>query len=222
MFVLTLLAAAPGDEGFRPVAGAEPLRRAAALSLAGARDWLAQKDFASLAQSGPELDLLARLLGAQGSNPDWQKGTAHLEDLARKLGPACRAKDLAAASVVLQGYGDQLTALEKIAPGESKPQPGFKAGGSVKTWMLALDFAYNEAKFSKSPEKLTDLARVLAEEANAVQFLKGDLRWRTYSRQVRDHALQAAEAGQGKKLDDARTFLQKAFQRCEACHHDTK
>lgn len=216
--VVGLVAAAQIDAGYKPVAGPGPMRTAAAASLAAARDWLAQKDLASLAQAGPELELLARLLAAQGSSPDWLKGTATLEDLARKLAPACRAKDAARAGEILAGYGEQLKALETVATGEAKAQPAFKAGGGVKTWMLALDFAYHEAKLGKSPDKVAEFARALAEEANAVQFLRPDATWRTHSQQVRDHALRAADAAQAKKPDEAKAFLQKAFERCEACH----
>lgn len=222
ILLVAFLALAADETGFKPVAGPRPLLQVSELSLGSARDWLAQKDLISLAQSGPELELLARLLAVQGSAPDWQKGTANLENLARKLGPACRAKNHTQADEILKAYQDQLTALHKVQVGESKMLASFKASGGVKTWMLALDFAYHEAKSSKTPERMSSLARALAEEANALQFLRGDARWRTYSQQVRDHALQAAQAASDNKLEIAGKHLLQAFERCEACHQNKK
>lgn len=218
VLAVALLSAAPGDEGFKPVANSAALRTATDMALRGAYDWLAQKDLASLAQSGPELELMARLLAVQGNNADWQKATADLADAAKKLGPACRAKDATKATGLLKTYEDQLAALAKTPPGAVVATTNFKATASVKTWMLALDFAYNEAKLAKSADKMNALALVLAEEANAMQFARTDAKWRTISREVRDHALHAAEAAAGKKIDEAKGFLQKAFQRCEFCH----
>jgi len=209
---------APGDDDYRPIGGPQAMRTAAELSAKGARDWIAQKDLASLAQSGPELQLLGQLLGAQGSNADWKKGTANLDDLARKMATAARARNLPGATEALKGYEDQLAALAKLDASEAKSVPNHKTTGGVKTWMLALDFAYNEAKFAKTPEKIAVLSRVLAEEANAMQDLKTDGKWRTISREVRDHALAAVTAAEGGKIDEAKGSLQKAYQRCEFCH----
>lgn len=222
MALVAFLASAADESGFKPVAGVGPMRQACELSLAAARDWLAQKDLASLTQSAPELELMARLLAVQGSAAGWKEGTARLEDLARKLGLACRSRNADLAGTILKDYQEQLSALGKIQAGEAKALPSFKASGGVKTWMLALDFAYNEAKSSQTPGKMADLARVLAEEANALQFLRGDVRWRTYSREVRDHAVQAAEAARANQPDAAKKHLLKAFERCDACHQNKK
>jgi hypothetical protein len=222
LLALAFLRAAPGDEGFKPVASPAAMRMAAEMSLKGAYDWLAQKDLASLAQSGPELELMARLLAVQGNSPDWQKGTANLEDLAKKLPGACRSKDASKAGTILKGYEEQLATLAKTPAGEPQSAANFKATTNVKTWMLTMDFAYNEAKIARTPEKMSELSRVLAEEANAMQFLKGDTKWRTITREVRDLALESATAAADKKTDEAKGLLQKAFQRCEFCHKGNK
>jgi hypothetical protein len=222
LLTVALVSGARGDEGYKPVASPEAMRTAARLSLQGANDWLAQRDLMSLAQSGPELELMARLLAVQGNSPDWQKGTSGLEDLAKKLGPACKSKDANKAGAILKSYEEQLATLAKTTPGETVSAANFKASATVKTWMLAVDFAYNEAKVARSPEKMSELARVLAEEANAMQFLWTDTKRRTIAREVRDLALESATAAEGKKTDEAKSLLQKAFQRCEFCHRGNK
>jgi hypothetical protein len=97
----------------------------------------------------------------------------------------------------------------------------FKPQGGTRIWMLLLDSAFTDAKWAKDRGELELLARAVAEEANAIQYLRATPRWRQSSRDVITAALEAAEKAKANDLPAARAALKVVSRHCEACHDQT-
>jgi hypothetical protein len=146
-----------------------------------------------------------------------------LEETAREVQAATRKEDRAGAVKAIENFAKQLDEAGKTPPPGPKVVDGnFRPTGSLKTWMLILDAAYGESKRTRTPEEIELLAGAIAEEANAVRFLRTDARWRRTAEEVRDLALSAAGKARTDGVDAARAELKKANQRCEYCHQGFK
>jgi hypothetical protein len=213
----------PAADSFTPVAPAAAIRAAFQTNLKITHDWLDQKDFLSTADSVQSLLALAQLWTYQSNQPAWRDQAAALREGFTRLAAAARAKDMAGCQKALQQCD---TLLEEMAKG---PPPGgrafeksFKPAAPLRHWMLLMEGAYADAKTAKSVPELENLAYLIAEGANASQYLRPDAAWRKRAVEVRETALAMAKQAHDEGLGPARQALKGVFQRCEACHQDAK
>lgn len=211
---------APGAApAYAPVAPAKALHAALESNLKLVGGWLDEADFISAAQAAQGLDVLAWLYAHQGDEPRWRERTAALRQACAGLVAAARRQDAAACAKAARACADLLIVLAKAPPGEARPVvKDFRPPGATKTWMLLMEGAYADGKTARSPEQLARYAHEIAEEANAVSFLRSDPRWRKMAQEVSVSALRAAEMAHGKDVEKARTALKAVYARCEACH----
>lgn len=64
-----------------------------AVNIQHAADWLAERDYKSLAQSAGNLTLLSNLLHAKGDDPAWQNALAEVQARIAALQSAARSPD---------------------------------------------------------------------------------------------------------------------------------
>jgi hypothetical protein len=185
------------------------------------QDWLAGKDFASAARDAQALTALAHLHAFRGRDPGWRDKTAALAGACSRLAAAAGKKDAAACDRLARECNGLLDDLAKQSPGPRAAAADFKPQGSTQTWMLLLDAAFTDAKWAKDGRELELLARAVAEEANAVQYLRAAPRWRQSSRDVRGAALEVAARAKANDLAGARAALKTVSRHCEACHDQT-
>jgi hypothetical protein len=217
-----LVAAAPSEELYSPVAPASAMDAAVRGGLKVVQDWLDEKDFASAAQAALGLKALCGLYVYQGDDAGWRERGAGLADTAARLATAARDKDPAACARLIRDADRLLGELDKGATGARTIQKDFKPDGSTKTWMLLLEGSYSDAKATKDAHELAQIAYAVAEEANAAQFLRSDARWRQSFRDVRAAALDVADKAKGKELAAAGLGLKIVRQRCDVCHQAYK
>ncbi len=204
---------------YSPVAPPSALQAALESNLKLARGWLDEADFISAAQAAQGLEALAWLYAHQGDELPWRERTAALRRACAGLVAVARRKDAAACEKAARSCADLLDALAKAPPAGARPVvKDFRPPGATKTWMLLMEGAYADGKTARAPEQLARYAHEIAEEANAVSFLRPDPRWRKMAQEVRAAALQAAAAARGTDLGKARTALKAVRARCEACH----
>jgi hypothetical protein len=215
-------AAEPAADAYTPVAPPPAVHAAVRDNLKTVEDWIDRKDFASAAESSHSIAALAHLCTYQGSEPAWKDKTASLLDASSRLATAIRGKDAAACAKQIQQCNRLLDELAKTTPGDRIADKKFKLQGSNKTWMLLMDDAVTEGLKAKKAEDLELLAGALAEEANAMQFMRTDARWRQWFQEIRTAALEASDKAKAKDLDAARVTLKSAYQRCQACHDTSR
>jgi len=210
------------EAGYVPVAPASALHAALESSLKQVRNWLDEGDFASAEQTVQGLATLAWLHGFQGGDA-WRRKTSALRDACAGLSTAARRKDAADCDRALRACAGLLADLAKQKPDPATvPVKPFRPPGSTKTWMLLLEDAYVDGKTSTSSAELERQALVIAEEVNAVTWLRADPRWRKRAGDVRAVALLAAETARKDDRDTARKAFKNIYTRCEACHNENK
>jgi hypothetical protein len=213
--------AEPAAEGYTPVSPAPAVHAALQANLKEVQTWLAGRDFVSAARDAQGLTALAHLYGFQGSDRAWRDRTAALADACSRLGAAAGSKDAAACERLARECTGILDDLARRSPGSRTVAADFKPHGSTRTWMMLLDSTFTDAKWAKDRNELELLARTVAEEANAVQYLRATARWRQSSRDVRAAALEVAEKARANDLTGARAALKTVSRHCEACHDQT-
>jgi hypothetical protein len=210
--------AAPGGEGYLPVTPPATLHAALQGNLKEVQDWLAGKDFASAARDARGLTALAHLYGFQGTDRTWRDRTAALAEACSRLSAAAGRKDAAGCDEVVRECTRLLDELRKRTPGSRAADAAFRPRGDTRTWMLLLDSSFTDAKWAKDRKELELMAQAVAEEANAVQYLREAPAWRQCSRDVRAAALEAAGKARANDLAGARAALKTVSRHCEACH----
>jgi hypothetical protein len=213
--------AQPAKGGYAPVATPAALNRAVQSSLRGMQEWIDQRDYVSAGESLRELATLLPLYANLGSSADWKTRHAALKEAVNQLGNTVRTRNPAEIKKAIDRCGDALASLTKADPG-TPDATGYRPTGGIKTWMVLLDSAYNEAKSAKNAADFDLSAQALAEESNAVALLRGDGRWQQTANEVRDLALGSITKAKADGLDTARAELKKLYQRCEACHQGNK
>jgi Cytochrome C' len=203
-----------------PVALTSPMKS----NLLAVRDWLRDKDFASATETIRGLTLLADLASYQSLDENWQKRCIEMKKGIAKLADASGRKSLADAEKALAECNQLLDDLVKNAPtGEGrKPFAVFKPGGSVKTWMLVMEWSHLDGTSAKTGKELEQTAQAIAEEANALVWLRNDAIWRSDCANVREAALKVATQAKGDDLAAAKKGLKTMYQQCEACHNRTR
>lgn len=222
-----LLSRAPGQTGsadepnsYVPLGAPAALHWALQAQVKAVRDWLAEKDYGSAAQTTRGLTTLAHLYGQRFADPAWKKRCDGLVEASNRLAAAAGKKSAPECQTAVEECGKLLDELGKNQPKEAGKTAvkGYKPQGTLKTWMTLLDGAYVDAKSSANAQELEQRSEVIAAQANALAYLRGDAAWRKYSLAVRDTALQVAEQAKANQFDDAKKSLKGIFQRCEACH----
>jgi hypothetical protein len=210
-------------DGFMPVAPAGAIRAAFQTNLKITRDWLDQKDFLSTADSAQSLLALTQLWTYQSDQPAWRDQAAALREGFTRLVAAARAKDMAGCQTAMQQCEALLDEMAKSPSSASRAsEKSFKPAAPLRHWMLLMEGAYADAKTAKSVPELENLAYLVAEGANASQYLRPDAAWRKRAVEVRETALAVAKQAHDEGLGPARQALKGVFQRCEACHQDAK
>jgi hypothetical protein len=218
----SLCLAAPGDEGYSPVAPAPALEAALRSSLKSVGDWINDGDFLSAARDAQGLAVLAHLYGHQGGDRVWRERTTALTEAATRLVAAARSKNAAVCVKQMEECTRLHDDLAKRLPGARDTVKDFKPRGGTATWMLLMDAAYSDAKTARTARDLERLAGAIAEESNALRHLRGDARWRQSSRDVQTAALEVAGKARADDLAGAKTALKVVYRRCEACHDQTR
>jgi hypothetical protein len=208
--------------GYVPAAPPAAVHAAIQVQLKAVRDWLAEKDFASAAETTRGLTALAHLYGYQSADADWRKRCTALQETSSKLASAAQRKSMADCDKLVAELTRLLDDLEKNGPADAKGSKDFRPQGSVKTWMILMDTAHVEAKSAKSIKDFQLLTQAVAAEANALAFLQKERGWQTESLAVRDLALQAANQVKENDLAAAKNALKTMRQRCETCHDRTR
>lgn len=208
---------------YSPVAPAAAIHAGLQANLKIVRDWLADRDFASAAESAQGLVLLADVYAHQSVEAQWQDRAARLADACRKLAAEAKAERVEAADAAARECARLLDELarhppsgDKVVLGDLKPAP------ATRTLMKLLDGTYSDAKYSKTPADMSNLAYVLAEGANLASHLRSDARWREAAIGMRDAAVRVAETAQKNDLDAARAELKRVYNQCESCHQRSR
>lgn len=208
-------------DSYAPVAPAGSLHVALQSNLKQFGDWVDEKDFPSAAMTARGLYALAQLYGYQSSDAGWKKQTAELSEACNKLAAAAGQKNATECQKGIESCKAILAAMAKNAPAGAKVvDKNFKPPAATKTWMHLMDAAYSDAKTAKSPQELEHLAFALAEEANVSAFLQNNATWRKQALAVRETALQVAK--ESGDLAVAKKTLKEVYNRCEACHQNSK
>ena len=215
--------AADRKASYEPVGTPAALHLVLRSNLLVVRDWLKEKDFASAAETIRGLTTLAELASNQSADAGWRKRCGELQQGITRLAAAAGRKAGPDADKALAECSDLLEELAKNAPGvEGRTGPtNFKPAGSTKTWMLVMEWSHVDAKSAKTARELDLLAQAIAEEANAVAWLKNDATWRADSLSVRDAALKVATQARDD-FAGAKKALKGVAQRCEVCHDRTR
>lgn len=203
---------------YTPVAPARAVHAGLAAQLRQVGDWLAEKDFASVAQAAQGLEVFGVLAGYHGDQA-WQADSSALATLARQLSAAARQKDADMCKELIEAGDRRLHSMGKTIP-DAKAPAGVPRVASTKVWMLLADGTYVDAKSARSPAQLEQLAYLLAEEANAMAHLRPG--WEKLAYSVRDAALDVVRENQSGGLDAGKKALKGVYQRCEACHQQNK
>jgi hypothetical protein len=223
IWLLAVPAAAQNAGGYYPVAPPAAMIAALQLELKVVKNWIDDKDFASAAQTMQGMQTLGELTVLANDHDDWRKRGGELRSAGGDMMAAIKKKDGKRAGEAAGDYGKLLAEMVQVPVKVKGPLANFKApAGSTKTWMLLMEGAHVEARSAKTTKEIELFAQAIAEEANAVAYLKTEPRWRTDAVTVRDSALQAAKQAQGTDLDAAKKALKTVYQRCEACHERTR
>lgn len=207
------------SDGYAPVTSPAVLHATLKDQLKLVRSWLDDKDFLSAAEASQGLAALSQLAPYYFDEPEARKKAAAFSSCSSRLLAAARAKNADESNRQIQEYDRLLGELAKAPQGKDKAAgKPFKPAGSMKTWMLLIDGAYSDAKTAKSAEELELLAGAVAEEANAIQFLRADARWRKAAVEVRDLALETTARAKANELNQARVVLGKIQGQCRSCH----
>jgi cytochrome c556 len=217
-----LCLAEPVDEGYSPVASAPALDAALRSQLKTVRDWVNDQDFVSAGRDAQGLAVLAHLYAHQGGERGWRERTTALANAATRLAAAARGKDADACGKQMEECTRLLDDLAKRSPGAPALVKDFKPHGGTTTWMLLMDAAYSDAKTARSAGELERLAGAIAEESNALRYVRAEARWRQTSREVQTAALNVAQRAKAGDLAGAKTALKLVYRRCEACHDQTR
>jgi len=219
---LMVAADPPGMQEYKPMAPPAALHTALQGSVKVVRGWLDERDLTSARASAQELAVLAQLYGLQSKEAAWQQKTAALQLTANRIATLAGAKDQAGSETALKEYETLLTGLAGMKPGTAPSVKDFKTFGTTGVWMRLMDGAYQDAKSARTAQEMENMALALAEEMNAAGRLRREARWQTFSRQVTEAALAAAEQARKQGLQVGRTELKKVYARCEACHEGYK
>lgn len=208
------------QSGYVPVAPPAAVNAAVRSNVKLVRNWVAERDYQSAAESTRGLALAIQLYGCQSAAPEWRKQIGTLQEQVGKLDDAVKRKSAADCDKVLADCDRLLDDLAKNAP-EKSADKNFKAFGNNKTWMLLMEGTYIDAKRAETAKEFEQFCQALAEEANVLGYTRSDARWRESSAEVRDAALKAAKLA-ANDMPAARKALKETYQRCEACHQRAK
>jgi hypothetical protein len=217
-----LPAAEPADEGYSPVAAPQAVHAALQSTLDTVRDWLGRKDFASAARDAEGVAALADLQAHQGTDPGWRERAATLADTAGRLAAAARGKDAAGCDRLARECTRLLDDLAGRSPGPRAKELGFRPRGGTMTWMTLLEAAYSDAKTAGDGREMELLAQAVAEEANAVYYLRPGTAWRHSALDLRGAALEAAARAHANDQGAARAALKGVRRRCDQCHEESR
>ncbi len=183
-------------------------------------EWLAGKDYKTLAVTAEGVQLLADALRRFSDGAQWKAAGDELRDGARGLQQAAKAQDAAKCKAALMVLRERGARFAKLRPG-GKPAATVRPSASLRSMMSLLDGTFADAKASLAfgeAETAKSTAIVLAELGRVVSNYRNDERWSKMSREMIAAALETAEM----KSDDpkaVRVQLRGVYQRCEACHN---
>ncbi|MBL8800146.1 MAG: cytochrome c [Planctomycetia bacterium] len=209
---------------YTPVGSLASMHLVLQSQLKAVKDWVAEKDFVSAAQTGRGLNTLAQLYGYQFADEGWRTHCNSLAAASNKLVEAASKKSVPECQ---QAADDCTRLIDGLAEKQPKAagkveHKGFKLPGNLRVWMTLLDGSYVDAKSSATAKELALRTEVIATQANALTFLRSSEKWRKHSLAVRDAALQVSEQARKNDFAEARKALKTIYQRCEACHEDSK
>lgn len=186
------------------------------------RDWLADDDLASAAQTADCMAALAQLMARQGADENWRKATFEFQQMCAKASSAARKKDGPASTKIAEELATRLELMKRSLPtGVHSGRKTDKLTGSTKTWMLLFDSTYVDAKSAMTGPALRQWAQALAEEADGVKALRADPRWQRWCDDIQKQALVAADKAP-QDLEAARRELRKVNGSCEECHQKNR
>ncbi len=217
LLCLSLLASS-SERTYTPVTSPDILHAGLESNLEFVRQWLKDGDFKSAVQSAQSLDALAHLYAHQSSDAQWRAQTKRLRALTARLLDFCLRKDKAKANEARVALTKELKSLRNATLKKREGVKDYRPRGSTKTWMLLMDGAYSDGKFAEDGKDMARYVREVAEEANALRFLRGGEDWNKLATGVRDVALEVATKIESKSSKEAKPVLKKIYQRCKACH----
>jgi hypothetical protein len=209
---------------YAPVGSLASMHLVLQSQLKAVKDWVAEKDFVSAAQTGRGLNTLAQLYSYQFADEGWRTHCSALATASNKLVEAAGKKaagDCEKASEECTRLIDDLAAKQPKEAGKVEHK-GFKLPGNLRTWMTLLDGSYVDAKSAATAKELALRTEVIATQANALKHLRSSDTWSKHSLAVRDAALQVSEQARKNEFAEAKKSLKTIFQRCEACHENSK
>jgi hypothetical protein len=205
--------------GYSPGIPVAPLHARLQADLKQVQDWLDRKDFLSAGQTAQSMSALAQLYHFYSTDTGWQRRTSDLNAAFDRLFAAARKKSAEDCATSLKECTTLLDDLAKNPPaGERLSDAKFRPSGSLKTWMKLLSVARVDARTASSTKETEQFALLLAEEANAVAYLRQDEQWKQDFAAIKQVAGKAAQQASADDLPAARQTLREIQQRCEACH----
>jgi hypothetical protein len=180
--------------------------------------WIAAKDFKSLARSIGELPILVAASKRLTSESDAAKIDALTKSVAA-LTKASKDSDPAAAKSAIAQLKSDLDALADGKVPES-PKPIEKSPGGFGPLMSLIDATFADAKTSVAVGDANEAktsALALAELSRYLAIDRNDERWR---KQSEDLVAAAQEAATSEATDEKslRKIFHAVYERCEACH----
>ncbi|HZN34023.1 MAG TPA: hypothetical protein VFB80_09400 [Pirellulaceae bacterium] len=183
-----------------------------------ARQWHAEKDFKSVAQTAGGLSLLAQLMQARSDDAAWQSATKNVAAAIGELQAAARGEDATKCAAALDLLDKSIAAAQALSPA-GQPQAPPRSPG-VRPLMLAMDGIYADAKVALIAGNVAaakNQARVLAELGKLVSNSKMGEQWTTMAGGFSQAALTAANSSETDP-QRFRSVLRGVSQRCDACH----
>lgn len=209
---------------YAPVGSLASMHLALHSQLKAAKDWVAEKDYVSAAQTGRGLGVLAQLYSYQFTDEGWRTHCNSLAAASNKLVEAAGRKaagDCEKASEECTRLIDDLAGKQPKSAAKVEHK-GFKLPGNLRAWMTLLDGSYVDAKSAATAKELALRTEVIATQANALTHMRTGAEWRKHALAVRDTALQVSEQARKNEFAEAKKALKGIFQRCEACHESNK
>ncbi len=204
---------------YAPVAPRSAVEQVARANLEVIRGWLADKDFASAAETTQGLIGLTELLEHRLSAGQWKDQTKVLREASHRLASAAKNKDAADADKAAKECEDALAVLARLPIEEDRlALRDFRPYGVKKTWMLLMDGVYQDAKAAKTGREIENLAYFLAEGGNVVAHFEDQAEWRKGAGEMSAAALELAKQARTLDAAAAKTALKGVYQRCERCH----
>jgi hypothetical protein len=188
-----------------------------------AREWLAAKDFKSLAQAAGNLKLLADRLRARSSDAGWQAAAGQLAQASSTLQTAAQTSDAAAANSALDELAKAIAALPGAPAGAASPAAA--PAGNLRALMLLMDAIRGDAKvalLTGQPAAAKQAGLVLADLGQSVAAARpaSGLTAEQWN-ELAGAYVAAAEALARAPANDAtaiRPVFKAVAERCDGCH----